>query len=580
MEKIPYETILDISRKVNIVDVIADYLPLTKRGKNYFAICPFHDDHNPSMSISEEKQIYTCFVCGASGNVFNFVMNYEKISFIEAVNKVARKAGIFLDIKTKSNTSSFDDKNNKYYEMFLLACKYYKNNIKTKYGINAIKYLHDRNLSDEVIDNFEIGLSMNGNEVSKLLEKKGFKKEDFVNIGLSGSKDNFCYDIFRNRIMFPLYDTLGHVVGFSGRIYNGEDESKYVNSKESVIFKKGSLLYNYHRAITHAKEKNEIIIVEGFMDVIRLYTIGIKNVVATMGTAITREHALLIRRLSSNVILLFDGDKAGNKATLSAIEELEKINITPRVIRLEEDLDPDDYIIKKGIDKFNTHYNNAMSSIEYKISLDKEKTNFNDFNEVSSYLKSVSKELEKIDDRVVYELTVKKLAKQTGVDIETINDLVKNIPKEKINIIDKRKTVNKDKFVKAEEYLIYYMLKNKEAIKIYEEKISYLTNEKLSKIADKILAFYDENHYINITDFVLYLEDEDDLIKEVLKIDELSLPDSMNEEQINDYIKTIDKGLLKKEINNLKDKIRREVDTSKKIILLQKLTELKKRECK
>ena len=221
-----------------------------------------------------------------------------------------------------------------------------------------------------------------------------------------------------------------------------------------------------------------------------------------------------------------------------------------------------------------------MSSIEYKISLDKEKTNFNDFNEVSSYLKSVSKELEKIDDKVVYELTVKKLAKQTGVDIETINDLVKNIPKEKINIIDKRKTQNKDKFVKAEEYLIYYMLKNKEAIKIYEEKISYLTNEKLSKIADKILAFYDENHYINITDFVLYLEDEDDLIKEVLKIDELSLPDSMNEEQINDYIKTIDKGLLKKEINNLKDKIRREVDTSKKIILLQKLTELKKRECK
>lgn len=238
MEKIPYDLILEIQRKVNIVDVIGEYLPLEQKGKNYFAICPFHDDHNPSMSVSPEKQIYTCFVCGASGNVFNFVMNYENISFSEAVVKVATKAGINLDIKAKHKEVKQDDKHIKFYQMFDITNKYYQNNIKSVYGKAATKYLHERNLDDDIIKEFEIGLSMNDNNVSKLLDKKGYDVNDLVDIGLCGKKGNFIYDTFRNRIIFPLYNLTGQVIGFSGRIYNGEDESKYINSKESVIFKK------------------------------------------------------------------------------------------------------------------------------------------------------------------------------------------------------------------------------------------------------------------------------------------------------------------------------------------------------
>lgn len=580
MEKIPYDVILDIKSKVNIVDVISEYLPVEQKGKNYFAICPFHDDHNPSMSISPEKQIYTCFVCGASGNVFNFVANYEKVSFVSAVKKVAQKVGINLNINVKDDYKPKDTKYDKYYKMFDITNKYYQNNIKSVYGKKAIEYLHNRKIDDDVINEFEIGLSMNDNNVSKLLEKKGYDVNELIDIGLCGKKDNFIYDIFRNRIMFPLYNLDGKPVGFSGRIYNGEKDSKYVNSKESIIFKKGNLLYNYHRALSHAREKHQIIVVEGFMDVIRLYTIGIKNVVATMGTAITKEHANLLMKLSKNIVLCFDGDKAGEKATISALDALEKIGITPKIIRLEDDLDPDDYIIKKGSDAYLTHLNNPMSSVVFKINIDKSKTNFNDYNEISTYLKNVSKELEKIDDKVVYELTVNKLSKETGVSCDTINDMVKSIPKNEIKVITKRTSLKKDKYQKAEEYLVHYMLRNVDAVLIYQNNVSYLNDPILSKIAMQILEFYEINRYINITDFTVFLEDKIDLIEKSLIIDDLSLPDEVNTDILMDYVKTIDEGILKREIEKTKKQIKEEMDVAKKISLTEKLRNLKKKECK
>lgn len=579
MEKIPYETISNIQKRVNIVDVISKYLPITKRGKNYFAICPFHDDHNPSMSISEEKQIYTCFVCGASGNVFTFVQNYEKISFTSAVKKVASFIGINIDIK--DDYKAQDDnliKYDKYYNMFSLATKLYQNNIRTVYGKEAKKYLHNRSIDDDIIKEFNIGLSLNDNELSKLLESKGYIKEDMVDIGLCGIKDNYTYDIFRGRIMFPLEDSGGKVIGFSGRIYNASSDNKYVNSKESVIFKKGNLLYNYKRASEYAREKDYVIVVEGFMDVIRLYTIGIKNVVATMGTAITSYHAKLIRRLSKNIILCFDGDKAGAKATKSALKELEKIDLVPKIIRLEDDLDPDDYIIKKGKESFITHLNNPMTSLAFKLESDKKDIDFNDYNDISKYISSIASELEKIDDKVVLELTLKKVSKETNVDVETIRSLIKNNIKEEKKIIDKPRMLRKNKYEKAEEYLVYYMLRDTNVIDIYINKISYLSNKVLGRIVNKILEFYDKKHYINVTDFTLYLEDDTELINEVLRIDSYEMPSLVNNSVIDDYINTIDDGIIKREIIKTKESIKTEGDIAKKIILLDKLQKLKKKE--
>ena len=220
MEKIPYDIILEIQKKVNIVDIISSYIPLQKKGKNYFAVCPFHDDHNPSLSVSYEKQIYTCFVCGKSGNVFNFIMDYEKISFIEAVLLIARKININLNIKNDYINQNITSKYDKYYKMFELAKKFYQNNLKSSYGKKASLYLEKRNITKDAIKQFEIGLSFDDNNLSKFLISKNYLKEELDNYGLSGIKDNFTYDLFRNRIMFPLNDKDGNTIGFSGRIYN------------------------------------------------------------------------------------------------------------------------------------------------------------------------------------------------------------------------------------------------------------------------------------------------------------------------------------------------------------------------
>lgn len=578
MENISYETILSIQRKLNIVDVISEYLPLEQKGKNYFAICPFHDDHNPSMSISPEKQIYTCFVCGASGNVFHFIMNYEKISFGQAVSKLASKVGIDVGNSYSKPTIKKDNINEKYYKMFDLANKYYQNNIKTTYAKQALNYLSDRNLTDEIVKTFEIGLSFDDNGLSKLLETKNYSKEDLVNMGLSGIKENFTYDIFRSRIMFPIHNEDGMVIGFSGRIYNDSNDNKYMNSKESLIFKKGNILYNFHRAINYSRDEKMIIVVEGFMDVIRLYTIGIKNVVATMGTAITKEHAALIRRLSKNVVLCFDGDKAGKKATKSAIDALENIGLKPRVIRLEDNLDPDDYIVKKGKEHFLSHLKNTMSSFDFKLDVSKEEINFSDPKEISNYINIATKELEKIDDKIVYELTLKKLCNETGVDKETIESLINKEPIKKDIKIAKPALSYKNKYVKAEEYLVYYMLTDVDTILIYKNKSVYLSNRILSRIACEVEEFYDKNGYIDITDFTLYLEDKTEIINEVLRIDSLNLPPKSSTDQIIDYIDTIYDGILKQEIEKLKINISKETNVAKKIVLLEKMASLKKKE--
>lgn len=579
MNKIPYDEILNIQRKVNIVDVIQNYLPVEKKGKNYFAICPFHDDHNPSLSISLEKQIYTCFVCGASGNVFNFVMNYENISFTSAVIKVANLVGINLDIKQDKKEIVKSNKYDSYYKIFNIVSKYYQNNLNSVYGTKALEYLEKRNIKKDVIKEFEIGLSLNDNLVSKLLSSKGYDLHNLEELGLCGVKDKFLYDIFRNRIMFPLKDSLGNVVGFSGRIYNGEKDSKYINSKESVIFKKGKTLYNYKNASKEAKERKQIIIVEGFMDVIRLYTIGIKNVVATMGTAITKDHVSLIMKLSKNVVLLFDGDKAGEKATISAVDEFSKVNIDPKIIRLEDDLDPDDYIIKKGKDAFLMHLNNPISKLDFVLNIKKSKIDFKDYNEISNYIKDAAKEISKIDDKIVYELTIKRLSKETNVDVDTIKMIIGNSLSKKKEIVYKPRKLKMNKYELAENYLIHYMLRDPNAILVYQNNVSYLSSKNLNLLAVKILEFYEKNRYINVTDFTVFLEDDEALINEVLKIDSIKLPDKVDVNVIKEYIKTIDDGIIKSEIKNIKEKISVEQDVAKKIILLEKLAMLKKREC-
>ena len=528
MANISYEEILSIQRKANIVDIIRDYVPLTQRGKNYFGICPFHDDHNPSMSVSPEKGVYKCFVCGNAGNVFNFVMEYEKVSFYEAVKIVADKIGVSIDISTSKKENT---KKSPLYDIYNIAYKFYQNNLNTVYGKDAKKYLLNRKIDEDVIKNFNIGLSLSDSELCNALKAKGFKDDDIVSSGVAVQNGNNIYDIYKNRIMFPLYDLEGNVVGFSGRIYNQKSESKYINTKETEIFKKGELLYNYHIAKKEARKEKNIIVVEGFMDVIRLSTIGIVNVVATMGTAVTKYQLNLIQKLAPNITLMFDGDKAGEKATNAFIELANGNDSNIKVVRLEDNLDPDEYILTKGKDKMIYNLSHAQSVYDYKLSSYKENIDFNDSKEVSNYINVMIKEFEKIDDDIVREIEIKKLSESTNVSYDLIKSKLKEKEK-KVIITHKPKNIKINKYEKASKYILYRMINDNNMILYYFNNLSYLPNDTERKLASEIVLFYKKFNSFNLSDFIIYLEDKKELINLVIDISDLKY----TEDELNDNI--------------------------------------------
>lgn len=579
MSKPSYEEIFDIQRKINIVDVIRDYIPLTKKGKNYFGICPFHDDHNPSMSVSPDKQMYKCFVCGAAGNVFNFVKDYKNINYYEAVKEVANKVGISIDIGTYKPKEDIKFKDE--YDIYDLSNKFYQNNLNTNLGKIARNYLTSRNINDDIIKRFQIGLSFSDNRLTDLLLKKGYSKDLLVKSGIAViNNDGKVNDIYRNRIMFPLWDTNGKVIGFSGRIYEGNDTSKYINTMETDIFKKGSLLYNYDNARKSILDKDEIIICEGFMDVIRLYTIGIENAVATMGTAITKEQLNLIRKLTNNIILMFDGDKAGEKATLSFLELSKEIDFNINIVRLEEDLDPDDYILKKGKDKMIEHLSKGINSFDYTLLNLKNNYNFNNPEDVSKFITSISDKLSNIEDDVIRDLEIKKISKLTNVDSDIIKSKIKTKTKEiKVEVKPSIK-FKENKYDKASKLILFNMIRHNNIIQYYFNNLSYLPDELDRRLASEIVLFFKKYNSFNLVDFITYLGDNSELVKRVSYIDSLDYSENYTMEEIDNCFDTIKEFSSKKQIENLQAKLKTETNDVVRKEIAKKIIDIKLNEGK
>lgn len=563
------DIINEIRNKSDIVSIISNYVPLTKRGKNYFGVCPFHDDHSPSMSVSPDKQIYTCFSCGATGNVFTFVSEYEHISFIEAVKLLGNKLGYNLTTHEKVDTNSEDLK------IYEIASKFYQNNLNSSLGKKAIEYLENRGLNRETIKKFGIGLSLSKSNLTDLLINKGIKLDKLIELGLSNTMSN---DLFLNRIMFPLYDLSGNVVAFSGRIYNMKDSSKYINTKETSIFKKGNLLYNYHNAREHLKKNDYVIIMEGFMDVIRASTVGINNCVATMGTAFTKEQASIIRKMTDNVILCFDGDKAGEDATISAIKVLEGIGINPKIIRLEDDLDPDEYILKNGKDAFLSKIDKAINVIEYKLSLLKKDKNFNNLEDISEYIDNSIKELTKVNDDILVGLTLKKFETEYKIDYEILKKKYETYNnKEEIKEI-KVVSVNKKGFTiyeKAERSLIYYMLKSDEVLTLVEHNISYFPSMEIRYLSNEIIDFYHKYGKIDVADFISFMSSKEELLKVLYEIINMNMKDEYTNEEIEDYISVIKNYFKKSKISKLEKSLKEETDPLKQAQILSEIMAVK-----
>lgn len=570
------EEILNIQNSVDIVEVISSYIPLTSRGKNFFGVCPFHPDHSPSMSVSREKQIYKCFSCRASGNVFKFIMDYENVSFIEAVRIIANKAGIPVNIGQAKKIDN--DKNKILYDIFEVSQKFYKNNINTQQGKQAREFIKNRQFDLDIIKDFELGLSLPQYDLlTNLLLKKNFKINDLIRTGLVSKGDKGYKDMYINRIMFPLYDLTGKIIGYSGRIYNGEKTSKYFNTKETEIFKKGELLYNYHKAKDIAREKEQIIIVEGFFALIRLHTIGVDNVIATLGTAVTKKQAMLIKRMAKEVVLCFDGDSAGNEATNSCIEILNEVGVIPKIIRLEDNLDPDDYVIKYGKDRMIEKIKNPMNVMDYKLNYHKNEKNLSNNLDLSNYVNEMIDELKKINDDVYRELTLRKLSDESKLSIDFLKKKLENT--EIIEYKEENQTKQKmNKYDQAEERLLYYMLNNKEVVRIYNKEKPYILNSEYRELARELSLYLKEYNQINIAELLTYYMNNDNILKIINKLNSLDIKDDYSLEEINDYIKVIEERNIVQEIKRLQKSMQEEVEPLKKAEICQRIIELKKME--
>lgn len=578
MAYISDDEINNIRASANIVDIIGDYIPLNQNGKNYVCVCPFHDDHSPSMSVSKEKQIYKCFSCGATGNVFTFVQNYENVNFIQAVSIVAGKIGISL---TEEITPQLSYKHKTEYEIMDIALKFYQNNLKTTLGDEAKKYLKTRKLNEDAIKEFGIGLSLDKSDtLYNLLLKKNYDIKKLADIGLINIGKNGVYDCFTKRIIFPLWDKDGHVVGFSARIYRGEkDISKYINSKESIIFKKGETLYNYHIAKEYAKKEKAIIVVEGFMDAIRLSVNGVKNVVALQGTALTKDQIEMLRKLRVKVILCLDNDNAGELATLNNAELLNDNNIDLAIIRLSGEKDPDEYILNNGIDSFLNNLKNPMNYLDFKMNYLKKNKDLNNSVELAKFVNEVIDGLAKSSDEILKDITLKKLSTEYDLSIDVLKDqLAKITPK---NLIKKRKEVVKPLKQKKDSYyigttkILFFMMNDPKYIKIYIKKIGCFDNEKHRHIANEIVYYYEQKKKINVADFITYISNNE-LCDEVMNIVNDCANDEINEEIMNECVIAVNKAMTNNKIKELKEKMKTELDADKKLKMAEKIAELKK----
>ena len=418
------EVIEEVRSKNDIVDVISSYVRLQKKGSSYFGLCPFHNEKSPSFSVSRQKQMYYCFGCGAGGNVFTFLMEYENYSFVEALKYLADRAGVELpeqeyskEAKERADTKAVLLEINK------LAAQYYYVQLKKEQGVHALSYLKDRKLSDDTIRAFGLGYSNKySDDLYQYLKSKGYQTEMLLKAGLvSLDERQGVYDKFWNRVMFPIMDVNSRVIGFGGRVM-GDGKPKYLNSPETLIFDKSRNLYGLNRA--RSSKKPYFLLCEGYMDVISLHQAGFTNAVASLGTALTPGHAALIKRYVQEVYLTYDSDEAGTKAALRAVPILKDVGITAKIIRMEPYKDPDEFIKNLGADAFEERIGKARNGFMFSLEVLEREYDLHTPEGKTDFMREAARRLTEFDEEIERNNYIEAVAQAYHVGREDLRKLV------------------------------------------------------------------------------------------------------------------------------------------------------------
>lgn len=577
MARLSQEKINEIRQSVDIVDVIGQYLPLHKKGRNYTAICPFHNDTRPSLTVSPDKQIFMCFVCHTGGNVFTFLQEYLKISYMEAVKKVAEMGRVdlseyHLDVEKRP----INQEHVALYQMHQEAQKLYSYYLNTKLGLEAKTYLLKRHFNEELIKEFQIGYAPIDSVLYQSFSKLGFQEIDMVKSGLVIESQNH-FDRFNDRIMFPLYNQQGQIVGFSGRIYKPtQSDSKYVNSPESEIFIKGNTLYHYHKCREAVKKAGFVYVLEGFMDVIAMYKAGIENTVAIMGTALTKSHIQALRRLTTHVHLCLDGDQAGLAAMSKCARELEEAGFKVSIIILPEGKDPDEIYEAHGQDGLHEALKKTLKPIEFMMDFEYKMIDSQNYDDRKTYLEKMCQHIAQIQDEVDRDYYIHALSQKSGFSYDIIQNKLTGIQPHREEYVHRevKKTIQLvDKYRKAEHDLLFYMLNSKDVAMKYESKAGFMYDDSYRVIASYIVDYYRHHNHIEVADLINSIQKEE-LIQTVIEISQSALPLDYEEKAIDDYIKTIAANARKMKKQQLLEQFNYILDPSQKAQILSEIVKL------
>ena len=580
------EILSEVRENNDIYDVISQYVQLKRSGRNYFGLCPFHNEKSPSFSVSPDRQIFHCFGCGVGGNVITFISKIEGLGFKEAVEVLAERAGITLPTLTDGTDSRKEELKSKVYKVNSFASEYFHKRLYKPESKAGQDYVKQRKLTNETLETYNLGFSGNNDELYKVLINQGFKDEEILESGLVKKNENGRYvDFFRDRFMIPILDVRNRVIAFGGRVLGDAKRFKYLNSPENIVYSKGKHLFGLNVAKKHTDKK--LLVVEGYMDVISLHQRGIKNVVAALGTALTTNQGWLLRKSAEQIILGFDADGAGQTAILRAMEVMQNMGSDIRVLQMSGAKDPDEYIIKYGSARFQKLIDEAISLIEFKVKILQQSLNLNVAGDKVKFLNEIAKLIAKIDNSIEQEIYIEKIAKGYNISKEAIFGQVNKLQyssKNSKNTLEKpRPIVNKPK---QEEYKI-----SSEIIKRENTIISILINSPENfEIIKKNMRPEDFKYSLNnkiITTLYEELEKENADINSVLdKLQDEELQNHLtaimaedyqitdNSKAINDILIKYEKEKLEKRRDELIKETSLEQDENKKKKLGEELNNI------
>ena len=550
--------VADVLKHADIVKVISAYLPVIRKGKDYVAKCPFHDDNNPSMHISPELQIFKCFVCGTGGNAIGFVSKYEHLSFKEAVKKVAELCDYhdprLQDIR---EVKVVDSRREPLVKCLHDLTVYYQYSLNSPEGKVGLDYFNNRHLDADLRNKFQLGYApKDGKATCRFLEEKGHSLKTIEDVGIASSSSGAYSDRNQGRVVFPIFDSNGDVVGYSARRLADGPEAKYVNSPETYLFHKSNILYNYHNAKEKARIAGYIYVLEGFMDVFALYRIGIESCVATMGTALTAEHIRLLRTLNVEIRLCLDGDLPGQKATMEIANNLVNAGLSVRIVdNQNSSKDPDEILNEDGAVALTAYLNKLISRVDFILNYYKNTNPLQTTDQKTQLIQEFIPVLLAIRSQLELDSYINKLADITGFAPESIRNILKTAKNKPVNtdfreVIreyhPERKVLRRLEF--AERELLYQMLHNPQAVAFYEQKIDGFYDETYRIIANFLIEYAHEHENFVPTDLISSLENSDLPEKDELinKISTLYME--------RNHLAKCDEGLL----NNLQEVIDQE----------------------